>query len=360
MDARTEKRKAFIINTAYIALVVALVVLAFKYLVPWLLPIIIGYAIAMIFKPIVQFIVKHTKAGPKFTGCVVLLLAYALIAALLVLGGSKLVGTVQNVLSDIPTFYTANFQPAILSISNFFVKILEPLMPGTAGSSSELVNATLQNVQNVLLSFSSSAIAKLGTLTTKIPAFMLAFFFTIMSSLIISMNYAQVAGFLARQIPEEHRQLIFLIKNDTLKTVGNYMIAYLKLMGVTFVELAIGLTVLRVNNSIPIALGIAIFDALPVLGTGGIMVPWIAIALLNGKIPLAVGLAILYAIILVVRNIIEPRIVGNQLGLHPLVTLSAIYAGFKLMGVMGMILFPILVQILAGLHHSKVIRLWQD
>jgi len=118
--------------------------------------------------------------------------------------------------------------------------------------------------------------------------------------------------------------------------------------------------VLRVNNSIPIALGIAIFDALPVLGTGGIMVPWIAIALLNGKIPLAVGLAILYAIVLVVRNIIEPRIVGNQLGLHPLVTLSAIYAGFKLMGVMGMILFPIMVQILAGLHHSKVIQLWQD
>ncbi|MGI6404274.1 MAG: sporulation integral membrane protein YtvI [Oscillospiraceae bacterium] len=360
MDARTEKRKAFIINTAYVALVVALVVLAFKYLVPWLLPILIGYAIAMIFKPIVQFITKHTKAGPKFTGCVVLLLAYALIAALLTLGGAKLVQAVQNILADIPTFYTATFQPAILSISNFFEQVLEPLLPGMTGNSGNLLEVTLQNMQNALFTFSSSAIAKLGTLTTKIPAFMLAFFFTIMSSLIISMNYAQVAGFLARQIPEQHRHLIFLIKNDTFKTVGNYIVAYLKLMSVTFIELAVGLTVLGVENSVLIALGIAIFDALPVLGTGGIMVPWIAISLLNGQVPLAVGLAILYAIIIVVRNIIEPRIVGNQLGLHPLVTLCAIYAGFKLMGFLGMILFPILVQILAGLHHSKVIQLWKE
>ena len=227
-------------------------------------------------------------------------------------------------------------------------------------NSGELLDITLQNAQNTLLSFSTSAISRLGTLTTKIPAFMLAFFFTIMSSLIISMNYAQVTGFIARQIPAQHRQLIFLIKNDTLKTVGNYIVAYLKLMSVTFVELSIGLTVLRVENSILIAMGIAVFDALPVLGTGGVMVPWIAISLLNGQIPLAAGLAILYAIITVIRNIIEPRIVGNQLGLHPLVTLCAIYAGFKLMGVVGMIVFPILVQILAGLHHSKVIQLWKE
>lgn len=359
MDIKTEQRRAFIINTVYLALAAAMVILGFKYVVPLLLPFIIGYAIAILFKPIVQFVVKHSKVGPKFAGCVVLLLAYVLIASLLFLGGVKIAGVLGDFFSGLPAAYENTIQPAILAVSEFFNNLLGPLLPEVVGSGNEVLSVTLKDLQGTLLSFSTAALTGLGAITAKVPTFLLAFFFTIMSSLIISMNYAQISGFLAKQVPERYREILFQVKSGALQTVGNYIIAYLKLMGITFVELAVGLAFLRVENAVLVALGIAVFDALPVLGTGGVMIPWILITLINMNFPLAAGLAVLYAIVTVIRNIIEPRIVGNQLGLHPLVTLCAIYVGFKIMGVLGMIVFPILVQVVMGLHRSGVITLWK-
>jgi len=118
------------------------------------------------------------------------------------------------------------------------------------------------------------------------------------------------------------------------------------------VELFLGLLVLGESNAIAIALGIALFDALPFFGTGAIMVPWAALELLQGNYPLGVGLAILYAIVTLIRNIIEPKIISDKLGLNPIVSLVAIYLGFRTMGVLGMIFMPILVQILFALHQE--------
>ena len=98
----------------------------------------------------------------------------------------------------------------------------------------------------------------------------------------------------------------------------------------------------------------------PVIGTGGIMIPWVLIKLLQGNFSLAIGLGILYAIVTVVRNLIEPKIVGDQLGLNPVVSLISIYLGYKLFSVIGMILFPILAQILLTLHRNGTIRLYRE
>lgn len=359
MNEKTEHRRTFIVNTLYFALVVLMIVLAAKYVVPWLLPFLLGYAIAMIFKPAVRWLTGHSRVGEKFAGCVVLLLAYVLIMTLLFFGGYKLVGQLNAVFAGLPNLGTEVIGPAMDAVSRFLSDTLGGIFPDIAQSSSEVLSVTLQDLQSTLISVSTTMVTAIGGLTAKIPSFLLAFFFTIMSSLLISMNYQEVSAFLVKQIPERHRDLFFRIKDDSLATVGKYLIAYLKIMGLTFVELAVGLTFLGIRNSVLVALGIALFDALPVLGTGGIMIPWILLTVLGGNYPLALGLGILYAIVTVIRNIVEPRIVGHQLGLHPLVTLCAIYVGFKLMGIIGMIVFPILVQILSGLNRSGVVKLWR-
>ena len=105
---------------------------------------------------------------------------------------------------------------------------------------------------------------------------------------------------------------------------------------------------------------IALFDALPLLGTGGIMIPWVIIELLGQNYSLALGLAILYAVVTVIRNLIEPKVVGDQLGLNPVVSLVAIYLGYRVLGVIGMVLFPILVQLLILLHKHGMIRLYRE
>jgi len=357
MDERIKRRQTFIVNTAYIALVAALIFLAVRFLVPWLLPFIMGWAIAMIFKPVVRILTERCGLGSKLAGFLVVIFAYAIIGLLLVWGGSRLVAVIRGLFYGLPYFYESALEPAFQTVGEFFNNTFGDVFPEVDGY--QALTLTLEDFRSAFLAFSTTALNFLGTLGARLPGFLLAFFFTIMSSLIISMNYQQITGFLSSQIPEKHRELIFKIKNDALKAVGNYLVAYLKIMSITFVELAVGLTILGVNNALLIALGIAVLDFFPVLGVGGILIPWALFELLRLNLPLAFGLLVLYLIVAVVRGFLEPRIVGGQLGLHPLVTLCAIYAGFQLMGVLGMILFPIIAQILVRLHRSGVVTLWR-
>ncbi len=116
-------------------------------------------------------------------------------------------------------------------------------------------------------------------------------------------------------------------------------------MFLTFGELFAGLWLLHIPCAGWIALGIAVFDILPIVGTGGILLPWAGIAGFMGDYSLAVGLLILYGVITIVRNILEPRIVGKQIGLHPLAALIAMFAGVSLAGIPGLILFPVLLMV---------------
>ncbi len=347
-----EKRRQFLINTAYIAVVAALAVLALRYAVPWLLPFLLGFGIAMACKPLVRLLMARTPLGPRFCGCVVVLLFYAVLALLLFWGGTRVVALVRGVAGQLPDFYSHTLRPALLAA--------EQLLSGLPGQEEGVAFAFSPDaVQGWLGSLSAAALGWAGTVGGKLPGFALGFLFTILSSLTISMNYDEVAGFLARQLPERLRPLGGQVRSNLLHTVGNYLIAYGKLLAITFCELTVGLMLLRVRLAPLVAFGIALFDIVPVLGAGGILLPWAVISLLGGRAAMAAGLAILYVIILTVRAFLEPRIIGGQLGLHPLVTLFAIYLGFRLMGVGGMILFPISAQILVGLQRSGIIKLWK-
>ena len=129
-------------------------------------------------------------------------------------------------------------------------------------------------------------------------------------------------------------------------------------MFITFVELVLGLSLINllginINHIIPIALLISFIDILPVLGVGAVLIPWALISMLNGHSALGIALLILYAIITVVRNILEPRLVGQRFGLHPIATLFAIYIGGKLFGVIGVFLLPLTIIIIKQLWNPK-------
>jgi len=131
-------------------------------------------------------------------------------------------------------------------------------------------------------------------------------------------------------------------------------------MLLTFFELTIGLHILGIENALVIAFLIAIFDVLPVLGTGGIMLPWILISFLNNQVKTGVGLLILYLVITVIRNIIEPKIVGKQIGLHPLLMLMCMYLGARLFGFLGIFILPILILIVQNLNDTGIIHIYNS
>ena len=140
--------------------------------------------------------------------------------------------------------------------------------------------------------------------------------------------------------------------------------AYGLIMFITFCENFLGLTILNLigvaDNSyvFVISIGIAVFDILPVAGSGGILIPWALVSLVTGNIGQCIGLLILYAVITVIRQYIEPKIVGNSLGVHPLVTLAGLYFGLKLFGFMGMFIVPICVMTLKAFNDAGRIHLY--
>ena len=138
--------------------------------------------------------------------------------------------------------------------------------------------------------------------------------------------------------------MAFEVKGYFVGTILRYLRAYLILMIITFVELSIGFGVIGIGNPIGVAAIIALCDALPVLGTGGIVIPWILLELLKGNYQLVISLTVVFIIVTLVRNIIEPRIVGSQLGLHPVATITAMYLGLRTAGFPGMIAAPLLVM----------------
>jgi len=130
-------------------------------------------------------------------------------------------------------------------------------------------------------------------------------------------------------------------------------------MLITFIELAVGLSILRADGAIYIAALTAIIDIMPVLGTGAVVIPWSIFEFIKGNLTFAIGLAILYIVIMIVRNILEPKLVGKQIGLHPLIMLICMYVGVKVFGFIGLFVLPIIAAIMKYLYDNGKIHFFR-
>ena len=165
-------------------------------------------------------------------------------------------------------------------------------------------------------------------------------------------DYYKITSFIVGLIPQRGKDMLFKVKEHGIDVLLKFGKAYAILLFITFVELSIGLSLLQIEYSVLIAAGTALVDILPVLGTGTILIPWGVVNLLLGNFPLGIGLLVLYAIITVVRQTLEPRVVGKQIGLYPLVTLMCMFVGSYLFGIVGLFGLPIAVTIVVQLHRS--------
>ena len=153
--------------------------------------------------------------------------------------------------------------------------------------------------------------------------------------------------------------MIHEVKGYVSGTLIKCILSYGLIMCITFTEITIGLLLMKIPNAVLIAACIAVFDILPVLGTGGIMIPWAIISLIIGDYFIGFGLLVLYLVITVIRNIIEPKIVGHQVGLHPVITLASMLAGLNLFGIIGLFGFPITLSLLRNLNDKGVIKIFK-
>ena len=352
-----EKYSKFLITFAYYAVIAALAYVVLRYALPMLAPFVIGAAIAYLLRFPIRFLHRKAKLPYKGAAILVVLLFFGLIGTALVLAGVKAINWLVDAINLLPTMYTTHALPFFAEVTQNLEKIFIDLDPDTLSTLENLAQKALDSAGNLISSLSGTAVSALSGAAVSIPGLFIKLVLLIISTFFIAIDYETIKAFLVRQLDEKTHNLLWEIKNYVGGTLWVCIRSYAIIMTLTFVELSIGLSIVKIEHAVIVALLISIFDILPVLGTGGIMIPWTVLTAIQGDFRLSLGLLIIYIVITIIRNIIEPKIVGGQLGLHPVVTLSSMFAGAQLFGVIGLFGFPIGLSLLRHLNDRGVIKI---
>ena len=355
MNIETQKR--FLIRIGFWAVVILLVILCLKYVLPFLLPFVVAFLIAALLNRPIMFLAEKMNGKRVVPAILMTLLFYVAAAALFSLLGLRVFMFVWETVRALPQLYRNTLEPALETMFSSFEVYLDELDPAVVTALTDNMNSALGSLGSFVTNASVRIISYISGIAAAVPGSFLNVIITIIVTFFLAIDYPKVTGFILRQLPEKADFYIGEVRDYVGGTLLKCLASYALILCITFLEISVGLTVLRVPNAILIALCIAVFDILPVLGTGGIMIPWGIISLIMGKWVLGLGLLALYLIITVIRNIIEPKIVGHQVGLHPVVTLFSMLAGLQLFGIIGLFGFPITLSLLKNLNDRGVIHI---
>lgn len=353
----TEKQRAFLIHVCYLAALCTLFYLFLDYVLPSCFPFFAGFAIAFFMRPLIRRLHQVFFIHERILSLLFILLFYLLLFLLLGYGFIKLYALLsQLAVHALPWYEQLLSQLAASQPEQVFAAAEENAL-------SALLSSLWEGILSSFVSFASEMTASLLHLlqqgVSQLPGLLFAFFMTIFSSFLFQMDYGKITAFLLRQLPKEKREMLLAASHYVKQTFLHLAKANLLLMLLTFLQLSTGLFLLRCSHPLTAALLISLFDALPVLGVGGVMLPWILLSLLQQQPKLACGLLILYLTVIFLRSILEPRIMGKQMGLHPLVMLICMYIGGRIFGFLGFLLLPNVLMLLRCLHDGGYIRLYR-
>ena len=353
----TEKKKKFIIDVTYLALILVLGYLLLQYALPLLLPFVLAFLIAYVLRRPIRFLSRVLHAPKGLVAVLLVVLTYGTIGLLLALAGIRITATITSLVQQIPSLYSAYILPELTDFFAWLEELLAKLDPSLMSALQELQSQLWQLVSSLSVVL-VGGVSIATSFATSLPGFLIRLLLMVISTFFIAVDYQKIVRFCLGCLQGSTRNLVLQVKAYVVGTLFVCIRSYALIMSITFVELSVGLTLIGVNRAILVALLIAIFDILPVLGTGGIMIPWVILSALGGDLPHAFALLVLYVIITVIRNIIEPRIVGAQIGLHPVLTLMSMFVGNHLFGIVGLFGLPILLSLLRYLNDNGTISLF--
>ena len=355
-----ERKRRFLINAAYVVAVGVIYYVLVRYVLYALMPFTIALLVTIILKRPVDHTAKLLHIPRKGVAFLLVVLFYGLIAALLTHAVIQLIVALVGWFGSLTTIYAENIEPALLRVMDWYENLVASIDPAHAAQAESIGNNILGSLASWVASLSRSLVGYAQRLALGTPKFFISLIFCIVSTVFLSMDYPNITYFFLGQFPEKSQQTILEAKNYLLKTIGGMLKSYGLIMFITFCELNIGLRIIGVEDATVLSLIIAIFDILPALGTGGIMIPWVVIELVQGNVMLGVKLLLLYAFITVVRNILEPKIVGESIGLHPVLLLISIYVGGTILGPMGIIIMPFTLIVIKKLNDAGHIHVFRS
>lgn len=369
----TEKKTKFIINTVYVAIIVALFYLFFKYALGTVFPIICAAVVAMILQKPVDFVNKKTHINRGFVSAVFVLLSFFFIVAVLgliiVWVGTELKGFFRYFmvqLEDIPALvekvrgYLANIltflpEKAEIAVTNFINEKINTLFSSSPDAPTAPTDFDFSILSTPLLGIWNTA--------KQIPTTLVSIVVAIVACCFMTADFASLRNLVLSFFKPETKEKIIRAKRLLFPSLGKMIKAYAIIITITFCELALGLSILKLMNIYEggyifiIAAITAIIDIVPVLGTGTVLIPWALYNFISGNYSLAIGLIIIYVCITVIRQVIEPKLVATQLGLPAFLTIVSMFIGSHIFGVIGIFILPITIVMLKLLDDEGILNI---
>ncbi len=367
---KTQKRWTFIVNVLYFLIFVAAFVLFMKYAFWMIFPFIFALCVAALLQKPLKLLTKNKKSPKGLISALLSLLVFGVILGIVALGGAKLVTSVMDFVSYF-TDRCTSFADVFDVIKNAYLsfdiaKQLPPVVNDYVTSgidtirdyflSGEIVTAITDNISKI--------ISPLSSVITTVPSFLAGLLISIVATCFMTATFDDIKEFVLRQFNDMEKAK--RAKQILISSIGKMIKAYTIIICITTAELFIGLSILKfigltdASHILLISFLIALIDIVPVLGTGTVLVPWSIISFISGKIGMGIGILVIYAVVSVIRQFMEPKLVAGQVGISPVVTIMAMYIGIKVFGAIGIFILPFIVIIVKLLNDEGIIHIFNS
>lgn len=341
-----ERCKKFLLYLFSAAAAAGLFYLVFRYLFWWLLPFLLALGVAAAVEPVVAYLRVHLRFRRSFSALLLTLVLLFLLGGLLSLLGTTLANQAYALLKKAPLLLERvpqlldAFFARLDGYSAAFPQWLRDSLYGAVMQALSDAESFFSDLTGRFLSFLGSFAAALPRRVLSGATTVLAVYFTIAS-------YPTLCRMLKARLSGRTIRSLRLFRSGVTQSLSRYLRAELTISFLTFLQLLLGFFLMRQDYALLLAFLITLLDALPVFGTGTALVPWALLSLLFSSVPKAIALLALYLCTLLVRNVLEPKLLASQAGLPPVASLFAMYLGFCTFGVAGMIAFPFLLLLAA-------------
>jgi len=323
-------------NIAVALAVVLLIIFVLPKVIVYFSPFVVGWIIALIAGPLVTFFEKKVKLKRKAGSAFVIIVVIGLVVFLLYLICAKLIEEGTGLMNSLPMLW-ASVEADFQDIAKNFDVIYRRFPIDLQNTVTEFSEKIGEYVGDFFSEISAPTITAVGNFAKQLPAVIIGIIMALLSSYFFVAERNLIGDWMRENMPSSVQKRYEMLKRSLGKAVGGYFKAQLKIEVWMYLLLVIGLSILHVDYALLIALGIAFMDFFPFFGTGTIMVPWAIIKIMSSDYQMALGLLIIWGVGQLARQIIQPKIVGDSVGVPPIPTLFLLYIGYKISGVIGMI-----------------------
>ena len=306
-------------------------------LLRFLMPFVLGWIIAAIATPLVNWLEKRLKIVKKLGSALIVIFVLAAIVLALYFGISRLAAEISSLIQNFPEMY-AQLETGLRQIGDTLSGIFERLPSGVQNGWNVVVENLDQYMGNLVSNISEPTVTAAGNIAKQVPSYLISLLVSILSAYFFIVQREEVLNWMKKVSPESIQKRMTLVIDNLRYAVGGYFKAQFKIMAVVFVILLIGLGMLGTGYFVLVAFLIAFLDFLPFFGTGTAMIPWAVYKFFMGDYKMTVALVVIYVITQAVHQLLQPKLVGDSVGLNPLVTLILLYIGYRMGGILWMIL----------------------